>query len=89
MWRTCPYKIFAVVVVVRMIKLQDHFLRTRRTEPLWVKQDLHSLQTSGKSDNVHLRYVPRFELLQNSLDTKDPVPSYMGVVIPGSVQLAF
>jgi len=43
-----------VVVVVRMIKLQDHFLLTRRTEPVGVKQDLHSLQASGKSHNVHL-----------------------------------
>jgi len=41
------------VVVVRMIKLRDHFVLT--TEPVGVKQDLHSLQESGKSDNVHLR----------------------------------
>jgi len=72
-----------------MINLQDHFLLTRRTEPVGVKQDLHSLQASGKSDNVHLWYVPRFELLQNRMDTKDPVPSSISVVIPRSVRLAF
>ena len=79
----------ALVVVVGMIKLQDHFLLTRRTEQVGVKQDLHSLQTSGKSHNVHLWYFPRFGLLQNRMDTKDPVPSSIGVVIPGSVRLAF
>jgi len=78
-----------IVVDVRMTKLRDHFLLTRRTEPVGVKQDLHSLQASGKSHNVHLWYVPRFELLQNRMDTKDPVPSSIGVVIPGSVRLAF
>jgi len=41
------------MIVVRMIKLQDHLL-TRRTEPVGVKQDLHSLQASGKSHKVHL-----------------------------------
>ena len=69
-----------------MIKLQDHFLLTRRSEPVGVKQDLHSLQASGKSHNVHLWYVPLFELLQNRMHTKDPVPSSMGVLIPGSVK---
>jgi len=78
-----------VVVVVRMIKQQQNFLLTRRTEPVGVKQDLHSLQASGKSHNGHLWYVPRFELLQNRMDTKDPVPSSIGVVIPGIVRLAF
>jgi len=33
-------------LVVRLIKLQDHFLLTRCTEPVGVKQDLHSLQAS-------------------------------------------
>jgi len=47
-------QIICNVVVVHMIKLQDHFLLIRRTEPIGVKQDLHSLQASGKSDNVHL-----------------------------------
>ena len=42
-----------IVVVVRMIKLQDHFLLTRRTKLVWVKQDLYSLQASGKSHDVH------------------------------------
>jgi len=72
-----------------MNKLQDHFLLIRRTEPVGVKQDLHSLQASGKSHNVHLWYVPRVELLQNRMDTKNPAPSSIGVVIPGSVWLAF
>jgi len=72
-----------------MIKLQDRFLLTRRTEPVEVKQDLQSLQASGKSHNVHLWYVPTFELLQNPMDTKDPVQSSIGVVIPWSFWLAF
>jgi len=77
------------VVVVHMIKLQDHFHLTRRTEPVGVKQDLHSLQASGKSHNVHLWYVSRFELLQKRMDTKDQAPFSIGVVIPGNVRLAF
>jgi len=42
-------------VVVRMIKLQDHFLLTRRTEPVGVKQDLHSLLASGKSQSHNVQ----------------------------------
>jgi len=49
-----------------------------------VKQYLYSVQASGMSHNG-----PRFELLQNRMDTKDPVPSSISVVIPGSVRLAF
>ena len=48
-----------------------------------------ALQASGKSDNVNLWYLPRFELLQNRMDNKDPEPSSIGVLIPGSVRLAF
>ena len=70
------------MIFVRMIKQQDHLL-TRRTEPVGVKQDLHSLQASGKSHKAHLWYVPRFELLQNRMDTKGPVPSSIGKLIPG------
>ena len=67
-----------------MIKLQDHFLLTRRTEPVGLMRilshfSLHSLQASRKTHNVHLWYVPRFELLQNRMDTKDPAPSSIGV----------
>ena len=72
-----------------MIKLQDIFPLTRRIDPVGVKQDLHSLQASGKRHIVHLWYVPQFELLQNRMDTKDPAPSSIGVKIPGSVRLAF
>jgi len=72
-----------------MIKLQNHFLLTMRTEPVGMKQDLHSLQASGKSHRVHLWYAPRFELPQNRMDTKGPVPSSISIVIPGSVRLAF
>jgi len=68
-----------------MIKLQDHFLLTRRTQTVGVKRDLHSLQAVATS----IYDVPRFELLQNRMDTKDPAPSSIGVLIPGSVQLAF
>jgi len=50
----CSLEVSGILVVVRMIKLQDHFLLTRRTELVGVKQDLHSLQASGKSHNVHL-----------------------------------
>jgi len=46
--------IFLCKLVVRMIKLQDNFLLTRRTVPVGVKQDLHSLQATGKSHNVCL-----------------------------------
>ena len=70
------------MIFVRMIKQQDHLL-TRRTEPVGVKQDLHSLQASGKSHKAHLWYVPRFELLQNRMDTKGPVPSSIGKLISG------
>jgi len=72
-----------------MIKLQDHFLLIRRTGLMGWKQDLHSLQASGKSYNVNLWYFPRFGLLQNRMDTKDPVPFSIGVLIPGSVWLSF
>ena len=72
-----------------MIKLQDHFLLTRPTEPVRMKQDLQSLKASGESYNVHLWYVPRFELFQNCMETKGLVPFFIGVVIPGSVRLAF
>jgi len=46
----------------------------RRAKVPLQKQDLHSLQASGKIHNIHLWYVPRFELLQNRMDTNDPVP---------------
>ena len=42
------------VVVVRMIKLQDHFPLARRTEPVGLKQDMHSLQASGTKHILHL-----------------------------------
>ena len=42
-----------------------------------------------KEPQRHLWYVSRFELLQNRMNTKDPVPSSIGVVIPGNVRLAF
>jgi len=44
---------------------------------------------SGKSDNVHLWDVPRFELLQNRMDTKDHMSSSIGIVITRRVQLSF
>jgi len=40
---TLPGAVDVVVVVVHMIKLQDHFPPTRRTEPNGVEQNPHSL----------------------------------------------
>ena len=85
-WKCNSWKMYWFLV--RVMKLQDHFLLTRRTEPVGVKQDLHSLQASGKSHNVHLWHVPRFGLLQNRMDTKDPVPSSIGAVITRNAWLA-